>query len=56
MEVIAVINVLALCWVKLSLQISKVILSEFRSIFGSKRVLNRMIETFFVLTVDGGTR
>lgn len=56
MEVIAIINVLSLRWVKLLLQISKVILSEFRSIFGCKRVLNGMIETFLVLVVDGGTR
>jgi hypothetical protein len=53
MEIEAIVNVLYFCWVNFFLQVSEIFFIEFGGILSGKCVFNRMLETLFVLTIDG---
>ena len=53
MEIVAVVDVFALSWIKIVFQCPEVVLSVLLLVLSGKRVFHGMHDTFFVFLVDG---
>ena len=55
MEIIGIIDVLHLCWIEFGFQRPEIIFGKFCCIFSCECFFNWMLETLFILSVDGLT-
>ena len=52
-EIVAVIDIFSLSWIQIVLELSEVLLSKFSLAFRGKPLLHRVVESFFMLAIDG---